>query len=60
MKCPRCQGLNIKKNGFNSNRKQKYYCRICKRCFIGDHALNNKSLDLNPRLSFKMMSIQSQ
>ncbi|MDO5357406.1 MAG: IS1 family transposase, partial [Conchiformibius sp.] len=42
LKCPRCQGLNIKKNGFNGNRKQKYDCKICKRCFIGDHALNNK------------------
>ncbi|MDO5356879.1 MAG: hypothetical protein Q4E77_05225 [Conchiformibius sp.] len=42
LKCSRCQGLNIKKNGFNGNRKQKYYCKICKRCFIGNHALNNK------------------
>ncbi|WP_431733630.1 transposase-like zinc-binding domain-containing protein, partial [Kingella kingae] len=26
--CPRCQGQNIKKNGYSGNRKQKYFCNI--------------------------------
>ncbi|WP_423828088.1 IS1/IS1595 family N-terminal zinc-binding domain-containing protein [Simonsiella muelleri] len=42
LKYPRCQGLNIKKNGFNGNHKQKYRCKIYGHCFIGDHALDNK------------------
>ena len=39
IECPCCKGQNIKKNGFNGNRKQKYFCKDCKRNFIGDHAL---------------------
>ncbi|WP_431733602.1 transposase-like zinc-binding domain-containing protein, partial [Kingella kingae] len=26
--CPRCQGQNIKKNGYSGNRKQKYFCNM--------------------------------
>ncbi|MDO4879464.1 MAG: IS1 family transposase, partial [Neisseria sp.] len=42
VECPCCQGRNIKKNGFNGNRKQKYLCKTCGRNFIGDHALTYK------------------
>ncbi|MDK4708044.1 IS1 family transposase [Kingella negevensis] len=40
--CPRCQGQNIKKNGYSGNRKQKYFCKDCCRNFIGDHNLTYK------------------
>ncbi|MDK4698197.1 IS1 family transposase, partial [Kingella negevensis] len=42
LKCPRCQGQNIKKNGYSGNRKQKYFCKDCCRNFIGDHNLTYK------------------
>jgi IS1 family transposase/transposase-like protein len=40
--CPNCQSTNIKKNGKKSSRKQNYFCKSCKRQFIGDHALTYK------------------
>ncbi|MDK4556369.1 IS1/IS1595 family N-terminal zinc-binding domain-containing protein, partial [Kingella kingae] len=42
LKCSRCQGQNIKKNGYSGNRKQKYFCKDCCRNFIGDHNLTYK------------------
>jgi len=41
IKCPRCAGINIKKNG-KKNKKQNYRCNDCGRQFIGDHALTYK------------------
>ena len=32
--CPVCSSLNIKKNGINKQRKQRYQCRECGRQFI--------------------------
>ncbi len=32
--CPVCSSLNIKKNGINKQRKQRYRCKICGRQFI--------------------------
>lgn len=32
--CPVCSSLNIKKNGINKQRKQRYQCRGCKKQFI--------------------------
>ena len=40
--CPDCQSTNVKKNGKKSSCKQNYFCKICGRQFIGDHALKNK------------------
>ena len=37
--CPNCQGTNIKKNGKKTSRKQNYFCKNCRRQFIGNHAL---------------------
>ena len=40
IKCPTCQSDSIKKNGIKLYGKQNYQCKICKRQFIGDHALS--------------------
>lgn len=32
--CPFCSETNFKKNGFNSNHIQKYYCSTCNRTFL--------------------------
>ena len=40
IKCPTCLSDSIKKNGVKLNAKQNYQCKICKRQFIGDHALS--------------------
>ncbi len=40
IKCPTCQSDSIKKNGTKVDGKQNYQCKICKRQFIGDHALS--------------------
>ena len=40
--CPNCHSANIKKNGKKSSAKQNYYCKECRRQFIGDHALTYK------------------
>jgi len=40
--CPHCQSAKVKKNGKKSCKKQNYFCKNCKRQFIGDHALTYK------------------
>jgi len=35
--CPQCSSFNLKKNGKTGNKKQKYYCRDCRRQFITDY-----------------------
>ena len=40
--CPDCQSTKVKKNGKKSSRKQNYFCKNCRRQFIGDHALTYK------------------
>lgn len=40
IKCPSCLSDSIKKNGSKVDGKQNYQCKICKRQFIGDHALD--------------------
>ncbi len=40
IKCPTCLSDSIKKNGIKLYGKQNYQCKICKRQFIGDHALS--------------------
>ena len=37
--CPRCQSVNILKNGHKITRKQNYLCKDCGSQFIGDYAL---------------------
>lgn len=32
--CPACSSLNIKKNGINKQRKQRYQCKLCGKQFI--------------------------
>jgi len=34
LKCPRCSGEQIVKNGFTQNKKQNYKCRDCGRQFV--------------------------
>ncbi|MCY7345340.1 MAG: IS1 family transposase [Pyrinomonadaceae bacterium] len=34
MTCPACSSLNIKKNGINKQRKQRYRCSACGKQFI--------------------------
>jgi hypothetical protein len=34
MKCPHCQGSEVKKNGHTHYGKQNYYCHICSREFV--------------------------
>jgi transposase-like protein len=41
-KCRSCLGTNIKKNGHKYNEKQNYFCKVCKRQFIDNHALTYK------------------
>ncbi|KAA6329589.1 hypothetical protein EZS27_021619 [termite gut metagenome] len=50
--CPDCQSTKIKKNGRKSSRKQNYYCKNCRRQFIGKHALSYKGChsNLNQRI----------
>ncbi|WP_374296010.1 IS1 family transposase, partial [Acinetobacter sp.] len=40
IKCPACLSDSIKKNGTKVDGKQNYQCKICRRQFIGDHALS--------------------
>ena len=40
--CPDCQSANIKKNGKKLSQKQNYFCKVCRRQFIGNHALTYK------------------
>lgn len=35
--CPKCQSLNLVKNGKTANKKQKYLCRNCRKQFITDY-----------------------
>jgi len=42
LKCPRCSGLHIVKNGIKKSEVQNYLCKTCNRQFIGDHALTYK------------------
>ena len=42
LRCPNCQGTNIKKNGKKPSPKQNYFCKASSRRFIGDHALSYK------------------
>ena len=35
--CPHCSSFNLKKNGKTGNKKQKYYCKDCRRQFITDY-----------------------
>ena len=40
--CPDCQSTKIKRNGKKTSKKQNYFCKDCRRQFIGDHALTYK------------------
>lgn len=35
--CPKCQSLNLVKNGRTANKKQKYWCKDCGKQFITDY-----------------------
>ncbi len=35
--CPKCQSLNLVKNGKTANKKQKYRCKNCRKQFITDY-----------------------
>ena len=37
IRCPKCQSLNLVKNGKTANKKQKYRCKNCRRQFITDY-----------------------
>jgi IS1 family transposase/transposase-like protein len=42
LKCPKCQSVKVKKNGWKSYGKQNFFCNKCGHQFIGDHALSYK------------------
>ena len=35
--CPHCSSFNLKKNGKTKNKKQKYWCKNCRKQFITDY-----------------------
>jgi len=55
--CPNCQSAKIKKNGKKSCKKQNYFCKNCRRQFIGDHALTYKgcSSTLTQKILFMLV-----
>ncbi len=37
IRCPKCQSLNLVKNGKTASKKQKYQCKNCRKQFITDY-----------------------
>ncbi len=58
LKCPKCMGTNIKKNGHKYNKKQNYLCKTCGRQFIGDHALKYKGCHSGINQKVRLMLVR--
>ena len=56
--CPDCQSAKVKKNGKKSCKKQNYFCKNCKRQFIGDHALTYKGCASTQKKKISLMLVR--
>ena len=53
VKCPHCEGTNIKKNGKKANGKQNYLCKICQKQFQDCYSYRGANPMLQ-KIAFKM------
>jgi insertion element IS1 protein InsB len=59
LKCPKCSGTNILKNGTKKNKVQNYLCKDCGRQFIGDHALTYKGCHSELYAKIELMLVRN-
>ena len=59
LKCPKCAGTDIVKNGIKKSEIQNFICKTCNRQFIGDHALTYKGCHSGQYKKIELMLVRN-